>query len=72
MVCDLAVVDNAAYVCRRAIQGQCQRFHRLAHILGHKLAVRSGVCHQLFFVQFLCRLQGLAGGQAIIAVCFSL
>ena len=72
MVCDLAVVDNTAYVCRRAIQGHYQRFHCLAHILGHKLAVRSWVCHQLFFVQFLQCLQGLAGGQAIVAVCFSL
>ena len=72
MVCDLAVVDNTAYVCRRAIQGQHQRFHCRSHILGHKLAVRSGICHQLFFIQFLQHLQGLAGGQAIIAVCFSL
>ena len=49
-----------------------ERFHCLAHILGHELAVRSGICHQFFFIQLLCRLQGLAGGQAVIAVCFSL
>ena len=53
VVCDFAVVDNAAHIHSLAIQSQYQRFHRLAHILGHKLAVRSGVCHQLFFVQFL-------------------
>ena len=53
MVCDLAVVDNAAHIHSLAIQSQYQRFHRFAHILGHKLAVRSGICHQFFLVQFL-------------------
>ena len=72
MVCDLAVIDNAAHIHSLAIQSQHQRFHCRSHILGHKLAVRSRICYQLFFVQFLCRLQGLAGGHAIIAVCFSL
>ena len=72
MVCDLAVVDNATHIHGLAIQSQHQRFHCFAHILGHKLAVCSGVCHQLFFIQFLQCLQGLAGGQAVIAVCFSL
>lgn len=72
MVCDFAVVDNTAYVCRRAIQGQHQRFHCHSHILGHKLAVRPGIGHQFFFIQFLQCLQGLAGGQTVIAVCFSL
>ena len=72
MVCDLAVVDNAAHIHSLAIQSQYQRFHRLAHILGHELAVCSGVCHQLFFIQFLQCLQGLACRQTIIAVGFSL
>ena len=72
MVCDFAVIDNAAHIHSLAIQSQYQRFHCFAHILGHKLAVRSGICHQLFFIQFLQCLQGLAGGQAVIAVCFSL
>ena len=72
MVCDLAVVDNAAHIHSLVIQSQYQRFHRLAHILSHKLAVCSGVCHQLFFIQFLQCLQGLVGGQTVIAVCFSL
>ena len=72
MVCDLAVVDNTAHIHGRSLQSQHQRFHCLAHILGHELTVRSGICHQLFFIQFLRRLQGLASSQAVIAVCFSL
>ena len=72
MVCDFAVIDNAAHIDSLAIQSQYQRFHRLAHILGHKLAVCSGVCHQLFFIQFLQCLQGLAGSHTVITVCFSL
>ena len=72
MVCDFAVIDNAAHIHSLAIQRQHQRFHCLAHILGHKLAVRPGIGHQFFFIQFLQCLQGLAGGQTVIAVCFSL
>ena len=67
MVCELVIIDNAAHIHDLSIQSLHQRFHCRSHILSHKLAVRSWVCHQLFFVQFLRRLQGLAGGQTVIA-----
>lgn len=72
MVCDLVIIDNTAHIHGLSIQSLHQRFHCRSHILSHELAIRSGIRHQLFFIQFLHRLQGLAGSQTVIAVCFSL
>ena len=72
VVSDLFVIDHLLYsICFAAIVFE-QICHGLLHIFRDVLAVRSRVCHQLFFVQFLYDLLSLTGGKTIIAVSFSL
>ena len=72
VVSDFLVIDYLFHFANLAAIMVEQICHGLLHIFRDVLAVRSRVCHQLFFVQFLYDLQSLTGGKTIIAVSFSL
>ena len=72
VVSDFLVIDYLFHFANLAAIMVEQICHGLLHIFRDVLAVRSRVCHQLFFIQLLYDLQSLAGGKAIIAVGFSL
>ncbi len=75
MIADLMAVQDTIRICRQGLheaefvpQLLCQTFRAVAHFIRQIPAVGTGIGDQLLLIKALGIIQGLLGGESIIAV----